>query len=150
MKLLKERERHQYKENMKKSNDFYVHKLLNYGMKGFHDLIIQKRTNHKKALIHRRKMIMQTYYRNWQLNAKKVWDLKRMKADRHFQITMLKHYFAIWSHVHQIIRCKLLVAIDWYEVRITEKILKIWVEQTKCSKMIENTKLRKAESHFHW
>ena len=80
MKLLKERERQQYKDNTKKADNFYVQKLFHYGMIGFHDLIRKKRTNHKKALIHRRKMIMQTYYRNWQLNAKKVWDLKRKKG----------------------------------------------------------------------
>lgn len=150
MKLLKERAQKQYKENMIKADDFHVQKLLHYGMKGFQDLIRQKRTNHKKALIYRRKMIMQTYYQNWQRNAKKVWDLKREKADGHFQLTMLKHHFAIWSHVHQIIRCKFLVAIDWYEVKITEKILKTWLEHTKFSQIAENARLRKADSHYHW
>ncbi|ETN61618.1 hypothetical protein AND_006721 [Anopheles darlingi] len=47
-------------------------------------------------------------------------------------------------------RCKLQVAIDWHEVRLTEKIISIWVGRTKQSLMILQGKMSHAASHYEW
>lgn len=47
-------------------------------------------------------------------------------------------------------RCKLQVAIDWYEVRMAEKVISIWIGKTKQSLMILHGKMSHAASHYEW
>ncbi|CRK98414.1 CLUMA_CG011772, isoform A [Clunio marinus] len=150
-KQIKEQERQRFMENMKKAKELYARNLLkNIGFKGFQLLIRLKRTNHKKSTIHRRKMCMNKSFTLWHMNTKIIWDGKRAQADRLHELSVMRFCFKVWKHIHSINKKKSLVAIDWYEVKITEKLFKCWIQFTSQSKFFENAKMRKAEAHYNW
>lgn len=151
IKIVREQERQKYIEDMIKVKAFYARKLMQrIGFKAFELLIQLKRINHKKANIHRRQTCMKKHFILWHLNTKAVWDFKKEQAYDLYQVMLIKHHFAIWKHVRQIHKSKYLVAIDWYEVKITEKIVKHWALKTQQNKILEIAKLRGAEAHYNW
>lgn len=150
-KQLKELERQRFMENLKKARDHYAKNLMKQlGFKSFQLLIRLKRTNHKKSTIHRRRMCMKKGFQLWFINAKIVWDNKRAQADRLYELSLMRCYIKVWKHVHNIHKSKFLVAIDWYEVKVSEKLFKCWVHNAKQSKFVESTKLKTAEAHYNW
>ncbi|CAO1345607.1 unnamed protein product [Diamesa tonsa] len=150
MKIIREQERQKYMEDMVKVKAFHARKLMQrLGFKVFELLIQLKRTNHKKATIHRRRMCMKKHFLLWHLNTKAVWDFKKQQAHELYQVMLIKHHFAIWKHVRKIHQSKYLVAIDWYEVKITEKIMKHWALKTKQNKILEIAKIRGADAHYN-
>lgn len=150
-KLLREQDRQRYLENMRRAREHYERTLMRrVGFRVFELIIRLKRTNHKKSTIHRRKMCMKKCFRQWHLNAKIVWDRRRALADKCHEHALLRGSLKVWKHVHQIHRRKMLVAIDWYEVKITEKLFKTWHERYATQSIITNNKMLKAQAHFNW
>lgn len=149
-KLLREQEKQRYLENMKKAREHYAKNLLRrVGMRAFEMLIRIKRTNYKKSTIHRRKMCMKKCFRQWHLNSKIVWDRRRAQADKSYSHALQRNSLKIWKHVHNIHRRKLLVAIDWYEIKITDKLFKNWFEFKQTNLILMNNKMLKAQAHYN-
>lgn len=150
-KILKEQERQRQQENLKKAREHYAKNLMKgLGFKAFQLLIRLKRTNHKKSTIHRRKLCMKKCFNLWFVNTQIVWDNKRLQADRLYEISIMRASIKEWKRVHNIHKSKFLVAIDWYEVKVSEKLFKCWVHFARQSKFIETNKMRKAEAHYNW
>lgn len=150
-KILKEQERQRFQENLKKAKEHYARNLMKYlGFKAFQLLIRLKRTNHKKSMIYRRKMCMKKCFNLWFVNTQIVWDNKRAQADRMHEVSVMRASVKEWKRVHNIHKSKFLVAIDWYEVKVSEKLFKCWVHFTRQSVFIEGNKMRKAEAHYNW
>lgn len=150
-KQMREQERLEFKENVKKAKECYAKNLMkDLGFKVFQLLIRLKRTNHKKSTIHRRKMCIKKCFNLWFINTKIVWDNKRAQADRCHEIAVMKGCVKIWKHMNSIYKSKFLVAIDWYEIRVSEKLFKNWLQFKNISKFIDNNKMRKAEAHYNW
>lgn len=151
MKILKEQERQQFIENMKKAREHYARKLMeNLGFQAFRLLIRQKRTNYKKAILHRRRTYMRRYFLMWYQHTKEVWTDKRRMAVELHESVIVKRYFIVWRQVYQIRQSRMLVAIDWYEMKITEKLLRFWYMKSKTNRMLEAGKMKNAEAHYNW
>ncbi|KAL7036898.1 hypothetical protein ACKWTF_008986 [Chironomus riparius] len=148
-KQLKELERQRMVENMKIARDHYARNLMKrIGFRAFELAIKMKRLNHKKATIHRRRVCMKKFFNLWQKNTKVVWDIKRAQADKLYSYLTYRMYFKHWRHVHSIHQSKFLVAIDWYEVKMSEKLFYRWIQFAEESKMVEGTKMKNAEAHY--
>lgn len=44
----------------------------------------------------------------------------------------------------------MLVAIDWYDMKLSERIFHVWIGHTKMQKILDEIKLRQAEAHYNW
>lgn len=44
----------------------------------------------------------------------------------------------------------MLVAIDWCDMKMTERMFHVWIGYTKMQKILDEIKLRQAESHYNW
>lgn len=151
MKQLKEQERLQYLENMKKAKEHYSRKLMaNLGFRVFRLLMKQKRTNYKKAMLHRRRTFMRRYFFLWLRQTKTIWTEKRLKAEKLYHTVIIRRYFIVWIQVCKIRQSRMMVAIDWYEMKITEKLLRLWYLKSKTNKMLEAGKMKNAEAHYNW
>lgn len=150
-KQLKELEHKRFLENLKIARDHYTRNLMKrIGFHAFELLIKMKRLNHKKATIHRRRVCMKKFFNLWHRNTKTVWDIKRLQADKLYTFMLYRMCIKKWRHVHSIHQSKFLVATDWYEVKITEKLFYRWVQFAEDSKAIESVKMRNAEAHYNW
>lgn len=51
---------------------------------------------------------------------------------------------------HLIEQSKLLVAYDWYDLKLTNKSFDVWLNFTNQCKLLEELKYKKAEAHYNW
>jgi hypothetical protein len=150
-KQLKEQERERYLLNVKKARDHYSHHLMKrLGFRAFELLIRLKRINYKKSQNHRKFACMRRHLISWFRVTRVVWDHKRAQADKSYENALIRRCIKVWVHIHSINQSKFLVAIDWYEVKITEKLFNKWIIFTEQCKMIENQKMQKATLHYNW
>jgi hypothetical protein len=150
-KQIREQERVQFFENLKVAREHYGRKLMKrIGFRGFELLVRLKRVNHKKSMQHRRRVCMKKFFVLWHSNAKAVWDRKRAQATQSHKIALYRVCIRQWRHVHSIHQSKFLVAIDWYEVKITEKLFRCWTQFAENCRVTEGNKMRNAEAHYHW
>lgn len=151
LKELKEQERLLYQKNLKIARDHYQHKLMKrLGFFAFELLIRLKRANYKKSLVHRQRISMKRCFFVWHKNAEVVWNHRRALADKVYSKNLMRKFIKIWLHINSINHSKLLVAIDWHEVKLSQKIFDLWLEHTECCKVIEKRKIAEAEAHFSW
>lgn len=151
LKELKEQERLQYQKNLKIARDHYQHKLMKrLGFHAFELLIRLKRANYKKSLMHRQRISMKRCFNVWHKNAQVVWNHRRAMADKVYNKNLMRKLIKVWLHINSINHSKLLVAIDWHEVKMSQKIFDLWLEYTECCKVIEKRKIAEAEAHFSW
>lgn len=57
--------------------------------------------------------------------------------------------FDTFQHCHEQ-RKKMQVAMDWWEVRQTEKVISVWIGRTKQSLLILQGKMSHAAAHYEW
>lgn len=151
LKELKEQERLQYQKNLKIARDHYQHKLLKrLGFLAFELLIRLKRANYKKSLMHRQRTSMKRCFKVWHKNAQVVWNHRRALADKVYNRNLTRKFIKVWLHINSINHSKLLVAIDWHEVKLSQKIFDLWLNYSECCKVIEKRKIAEAEAHFSW
>lgn len=150
-KQLKDQEREKYLMNLKKARDHYGHYLMKrLGFRAFELLIRLKRMNYKKSISHRKFACMRKHFLSWFKVTKAVWDHKRAQADKNYETALVRRCLKVWIHIHSINQSKFLVAIDWYEVKITEKLFNKWIIFTEQCKMVEATKMNTAIAHYNW
>ncbi|XP_037037996.1 calponin homology domain-containing protein DDB_G0272472 [Bradysia coprophila] len=150
-KIQKENERLKQIENNKKATAFYRHMLLSrFGMNGFKLLIKIKKRNERKAEIFHRQMIVRNSFHGWKLHVYNVWNYRKMKADNHFNRQLLKKCFFALKKNQLNQHSKMLVAMDWYDLKLTERMFHIWVGYTKMEKILDEIKMRQAEAHYDW
>lgn len=44
----------------------------------------------------------------------------------------------------------MLVAMDWYDMKLSDQILGIWSGYTKKQNLLREVKMRQAEAHYNW
>ncbi|XP_037904120.1 calponin homology domain-containing protein DDB_G0272472 [Hermetia illucens] len=150
-KLEKERARLRAIENNKKCQEYRRCWLLrNIGMEAFKRLIKRKRRFQKKAENHRRTVLKRKIFQLWITHVRKVWEHKIQLADNFYMKITKRFAFRAWLVYHNGERSKYLVAVDWYELKITEAIFQQWLGLMKLQKLIEATKSIQAVSHYNW
>lgn len=45
---------------------------------------------------------------------------------------------------------KMLVAIDWYDMKLAEHTFCLWDGYTRQQKLMEEVKIKQAKSHYNW
>ncbi len=173
MKIQKENDRLKQIENNRKANAFYRHILLSrLGMNCFKMLIRIKKRNERKAEIFHRQTIVKNSFHMWKLHVYNVWDYRKNKADNHFNQQLVKKCMValkkVWlEHVsvafrhpindpkfyfqYQLLQhSKMLVAMDWCDMKLTERMFHVWIGHTKMQKILGEIKMRQAEAHYNW
>lgn len=113
-------------------------------------MIKRKRKFQKKAENHRRTVLKRKIFQLWITHVRKVWEHKVQLADNFYMKITKRFAFRAWLVYHNGERSKYLVAVDWYELKITEAIFQQWLGLMKLQKLIEATKSIQAVSHYNW
>lgn len=69
-----------------------------------------------------------------------------MCYDRHCMSVAWKQ----WQRFYLVEHSKQLLAMDWYDMKLSERMLREWVRFTAKKRLILEIKLRKAEAHHNW
>uniref|UniRef100_A0A182IYA5 Sfi1 spindle body domain-containing protein n=2 Tax=Anopheles atroparvus TaxID=41427 RepID=A0A182IYA5_ANOAO len=149
-KIIREQERQAWIANNQIAKEFRLLKLKRFGMYAFRLLLGIRHENERRSIAYRRRYYKRKYFRRWWSFTNALWESKKALADvlhEHKVLTLALRHWKVYMHEQ---RCKLQVAIDWYEVRMTEKVISIWIGRTKQSLMILQGKLSHAASHYEW
>lgn len=150
-KIIKEKERLIRLENFKRANEFRRFKLLTrFGMDRLKKLILIKKKNEKKSKELRKKSLLNFGFVKWKLYTVQIWEYRKNQADLFYKKYLMILCLRMWKEHHLLEQSKMLVAIDWYEMRISEHILREWKIISKQTKMIEDFKMKHAEAHHNW
>ena len=149
-KIIKERERQRYLEYQRKAKDFYKHLLLERGMEGFKRLLQRKRDNIKKCEELRCTLYKKIYFQAW-FSLHRIHKARRnQKADELYEKILQRKYLKLWQYYVYEERSKYNVAVDYNEFKLTEHLFHQWWLYTQRMQMIEETKMRQAQSHHNW
>ncbi|XP_058123883.1 uncharacterized protein LOC131281716 [Anopheles ziemanni] len=149
-KIIREQERQAWIANNQIAKEFRLLKLKRFGMYAFKLLLGIRHENERRSIAYRRRYYKRKYFRKWWSFTNALWETKKAMADDLHEYKVLTLALRHWKvYIHEQ-RCKLQVAIDWYEVRMTEKVISIWIGRTKQSLMILQGKMSHAASHYEW
>lgn len=66
-------------------------------------------------------------------------------------ITVSKSLKNLYLEQHQQVQhSKMLVAIDWYEMKLTDHFMGAWNAYTRKQKLLIEVKMQKAQIHYNW
>ncbi|XP_058824607.1 calponin homology domain-containing protein DDB_G0272472 [Topomyia yanbarensis] len=149
-KIIREQERQAWIANNQIAKEFRLLKLKRFGMLAFKLLLGIRRENERRAMAARRRYYKKKSFRKWWRLTNSLWESKKQKADELVNAKLMKLGMKCWrEHCHEQ-RKKMQVAIDWHEVRLSEKIISIWIGRTKQALLIVQGKMSHAAAHYEW
>lgn len=119
-------------------------------MKGFKRLLQIRKSNQRKAILHRKRSLKIKIFTAWKLYYNQIWENKNHLADEFYIKLMKRIIFRSWIALISLQHSKYLVAIDWYELKLTEYVFQRWYGLMKLEKVIEDAKMKQALSHYQW
>ncbi|XP_035911244.1 probable DNA double-strand break repair Rad50 ATPase [Anopheles stephensi] len=149
-KIIREQERQAWIANNQIAKEFRLLKLKRFGMHAFKLLLGIRHENERRSVAYRRRYYKRKYFRRWWSLTNALWESKKAMADGLHECKLYRLAVRHWQTYMHEQRCKLQVALDWYEVRMTEKVISIWIGKTKQSLMILQGKMSHAASHYEW
>ncbi|XP_053672409.1 titin homolog [Anopheles nili] len=149
-KIIREQERQAWIANNQIAQEFRLLKLKRFGMFAFKLLLGIRHENERRSIAFRRRYFKRKYFRRWWELTNALWESKKALADQLHECKLYAIAVRHWKMYMHEQRCKQQVAIDWYEVRMTEKVISVWVGKTKHSLMILQGKISHAASHYEW
>lgn len=150
-KIIKERERQKYIENLRKAQDFYKRLLLKrIGLEGFKRLLQRKACNLRKCEELRQSLYKKTYFQAW-FSLYRINKARRnKKADAFYEKYLKRKYLQLWLEYIYEERNKFNVAVDYSELKIIENMFQKWKAYAERMQLIGETKMRQAISHHEW
>uniref|UniRef100_A0A182JY96 Sfi1 spindle body domain-containing protein n=1 Tax=Anopheles christyi TaxID=43041 RepID=A0A182JY96_9DIPT len=149
-KIIREQERQAWIANNQIAKEFRLLKLKRFGMLAFKLLLGVRHENERRSIAYRRRYYKRKYFRKWWFFTNALWESKKALADGLHEYKLYRVAVRHWKMYMHEQRCKQQVAIDWYEVRMAEKVISIWIGKTKQSLMILHGKMSHAASHYEW
>uniref|UniRef100_A0A182NU19 Sfi1 spindle body domain-containing protein n=1 Tax=Anopheles dirus TaxID=7168 RepID=A0A182NU19_9DIPT len=149
-KIIREQERQAWIANNEIAKEFRLLKLKRFGMHAFKLLLGVRRENERRSIAYRRRYYKRKYFRKWWFLTNALWESKKALADGMHEYKLYRLAVRHWKLYMHEQRCKLQVALDWYEIRMTEKVISVWIGKTKQSLMILQGKISHAASHYEW
>uniref|UniRef100_A0A182R2Z7 Uncharacterized protein n=1 Tax=Anopheles funestus TaxID=62324 RepID=A0A182R2Z7_ANOFN len=149
-KIIREQERQAWIANNQIAKEFRLLKLKRFGMHSFKLLLGIRHENERRSIAYRRRYYKRKYFRKWWSHTNALWESKKALADGLHEVKLYRLTVRHWKMYMYEQRSKLQVAIDWYEMRMSEKVISIWIGKTKQSLMILQGKISHAASHYEW
>lgn len=150
-KIRKEQEREKWIENNRKATAFYRRYLLRrFGLDRLKKLVNRKRTLELQVTNLRKRIKVKNCFKAWWTYSRWVWTQKYEKAQEYYELYITRNCMRVWRSNLLIARGQMLVAIDWYEMKLNEKYFATWLAYTREAKIQEETKMRHAETHYKW
>ncbi|XP_058453243.1 uncharacterized protein LOC131431502 [Malaya genurostris] len=149
-KIIREQERQAWIANNQIAKEFRLLKLKRLGIFAFKLLLGIRRDNERRAMAARRRYCKKKCFRKWWGLTNSLWESKKQKADELANTKLMKVAMNCWRKYCHEQRKKMQVAVDWHEVRLTEKIISIWIGRTKHALLIVQGKMSHAAAHYEW
>ncbi|XP_055543919.1 calponin homology domain-containing protein DDB_G0272472 [Wyeomyia smithii] len=149
-KIIREQERQAWIANNQIAKEFRLLKLKRFGMLTFKLLLGIRRDNERRAIAARRRYYKKKYFRKWWGLTNSLWESKKQRADQLAHAKLMQIGMNYWKEYCHEQRKKMQVAVDWYEVRLSEMVVSTWIGRTKQALLILQGKMSHASAHYEW
>lgn len=114
------------------------------------NLIAWKKHNERKAREFRRRLLCRRMFDKWHRYTVRIWQQRKATAVRCYDRHCMSVAWRRWQRFYLVENSKKLLAIDWYDMKLGERMLREWVRFAAQRRLIVEIKLRKAEAHHNW
>lgn len=97
-----------------------------------------------------RQLNRRTVFRKWKDHTDRTWNERKAKADECYRRHCLMVGMTLLRKFYYIEHSKRLVADDWYEMRLTERVIRSWNGVTAQMRMLFEIKRKQADAHYNW
>lgn len=143
-------ERLKYIANVERAKQFERFRVLKWVFRKFRNLIRWKKRNEQLAKEFWRAETQRKFLLKWKERVNYVWDERKKRADRHYERHCMTMTFKLWQKYFLAEHGKWLVAVDWYDMRISERWFRVWNLVTAQRRMVYEMKEKQAEAHYGW
>lgn len=134
-------------ERAKQFNHFRVHKGV---IRKFRNLIDWKKRNQQLAVDFWRTVIQRKFLSKWKSRVDAVWDERKRRAEDHYKHQCVAIAFKLWRVYYLEEHAKWLVAVDWYDMHVSERYFRVWHLVMARRRMEYEIKEKQAEAHYGW
>lgn len=149
-KIQKEMERMKYIADVERAKQFDRFRVLKWVFRKFRNLIRWKKRNEKCAMDFWRTSIQRKCLLKWNERVNYVWAERRKRADIHYERRCMATAFKLWHTYYLAEHGKWLVAVDWHDMRISERYFRVWNLVVAQRRMVYEIKEKQAEAHYGW
>lgn len=143
-------ERMKFLADLEKAKAFNRERLLKQAMKKFRNIVQWKIRNQNVSTEMRRRVIFRNIFMKWRQHTIRVWIQRKERAISFYNRHCLKTAWLRWQQEYLILQSKQMVADDWYNLRLSERIFRAWERKTAQTRLIFEIKQKQADAHFHW
>lgn len=149
-KIQREKDRILYLEGTKRAKEYYQMFLLRLVLRRLKQAVERRRLNEVKADCCYKRHLLKICFVRWSCHTISIWQERNRKSFEAANRYASRLAFRYWKDYYLLQQSKLLVAIDWYELQMTSKIIRHWHERTRQLKQIEAVKAQRSEAHYNW
>lgn len=149
-KIQQEMERMKYIADIERAKQFDRFRTLKWVFRKFRNLIRWKKRNEQCAEEFWRTAIKIKFLLRWKERVNYVWDERKKRADIHYERHCVAGAFKLWRVYYFAEHGKWLVAVDWDDMRISERYFRVWNFVTAQRRMVYEIKEKQAEAHYGW
>lgn len=135
---------------MELAKTFSRSRQLKWAIEKFKNIIRWKNRNKIVSAKFRKQIIYRDYFRKWRKLTVRIWDERKAKADACYHLHCKLVAWSKWQEYFLIIQSKKLLADDWYHLRLSERVFRVWNRVTAQTRLIFEIKTKQAEAHFNW
>lgn len=149
-KIQKEMDRMEYITNIERAKQFNRDRALKWVFRNFQKLILWKKRNEYCAAEFRRTSLQSKCLLKWKECVDYVWQERKKRAQIHYERRCTRSVFKLWKKYYAVEHGKWLVAVDWYDMRISERYFRVWNLVTAQARMVCEIREKQAEAHYEW
>lgn len=132
-----------------RAKDFHRFRTLKWVMGRFRNLVMWKKHNEKKSREFHRRLLCRQKFGKWHRYTVRVWQERKAKAVAFYHRHCITIAWKQWLQFYLVENSKKLLAADWYDLKLSERMFRDWVRVTAQRRLIVEIKMRKATAHYN-
>lgn len=137
-------------ENVERAKLFDRERLLKWAVGKLRNLVKWKIRNKKVSNEFRYRILGRDYLQRWRVITAKIWTERKAKADACYDLHCKMVALASWQQYFLVAQSKKLVADDWFNFRLSERVFRAWDRITAQTRLTFEIKQKQADTHFTW
>lgn len=132
------------------AKEFDHKRLLTHVMSKFRNIIQWKIRNQDVSIEMRRRTIFRHIFVKWEQHINCVWGERKKRAIAFDNRHCLKVAWSRWRQQYLITQSNKWTAVDWFNLRLSERIFQAWNRVTAQTRHLFEIKKMQADTHFNW
>lgn len=148
--IQREMEHLKFTADMERVKHFDRCRLLKWAFHKFRNLLRWRKLNEQLAVAFWRKTMQGKHLVKWRERVSYVWSERKKRAELFYDRQCVRMAFQVWHRYYLAEHGKWLVAVDWYDMRISERYFRVWKWMTTSHRLMYEMKEKQAEAHYEW